>query len=181
MGKKQRLDKILSNMGYGSRKDIKRVIRDGRVEVNNRIVMDNSLKIDPYVDRITLDNMRIQYREHIYLMLNKPKGVVSSTNDPMNRTVLDLVDIEYLIFKPFPVGRLDKDTEGLLLLTNDGQLAHELLSPKKGVHKTYYAKVNGTVDDSHRELFSDGISLDDGYRTLPAELKILESNLFSEI
>ncbi|HHV38253.1 MAG TPA: rRNA pseudouridine synthase [Tepidimicrobium sp.] len=181
MKKKERLDKVLSNMGYGSRKGIKQIIREGRVLVNGKIVTNNSIKIDPHKDEVVLDNIKVHYREHIYLMLNKPKGVVSSTDDPTNRTVLDLIDKEYLIFKPFPVGRLDKDTEGLLLLTNDGKLAHELLSPKKEVDKTYYVEVDGFIEEHHKNLFLDGISLDDGYRTLPSHLKILRSGAFSKV
>ncbi len=181
MIKKERLDKILSNMGYGSRKDIKKIIKEGRVQVNDKIVKNNSMKIDPYKDKVTLDGMKVDYRKYIYLMLNKPKDVVSSTDDPINRTVLDLIDEEYLIFNPFPAGRLDKDTEGLLLLTNDGKLAHELLSPKKGVDKTYYVEVDGFVEEDHKYQFKDGILLDDGYKTLPAKLEILESNVFSKV
>ncbi len=181
MIKKERLDKILSNMGYGSRKDIKKIIKEGRVQVNDKIVKNNSMKIDPYKDKVTLDGIKVDYRKYIYLMLNKPKDVVSSTDDPINRTVLDLIDEEYLIFNPFPAGRLDKDTEGLLLLTNDGKLAHELLSPKKGVDKTYYVEVDGFVEEDHKYQFKDGILLDDGYKTLPAKLEILESNVFSKV
>lgn len=181
MIKKERLDKILSNMGYGSRKDIKKIIKEGRVQVNDKIVKNNSMKIDPYKDKVTLDGIKVDYRKYIYLMLNKPKDVVSSTDDPINRTVLDLIDEEYLIFNPFPAGRLDKDTEGLLLLTNDGKLAHELLSPKKGVDKTYYVEVDGFVEEDHKDQFKDGILLDDGYKTLPAKLEILESNVFSKV
>mgnify|MGYP001085960320 CR=1 FL=1 len=181
MIKKERLDKILSNMGYGSRKDIKKIIKEGRVQVNDKIVKNNSMKIDPYKDKVTLDGIKVDYRKYIYLMLNKPKDVVSSTDDPINRTVLDLIDEEYLIFNPFPAGRLDKDTEGLLLLTNDGKLAHELLSPKKGVDKTYYVEVDGFVEEDHKDQFKDGVLLDDGYKTLPAKLEILESNVFSKV
>ena len=114
-------------------------------------------------------------------MMNKPKDVVSSTDDPVNRTVLDLLEEEHLIFNPFPAGRLDKDTEGLLLLTNDGKLAHELLSPKKGVNKTYYAEVDGFVEESYIDRFKEGIILDDGYKTLPSKLEILESSAFSKV
>lgn len=181
MGKKQRLDKILANMGYGSRKDVKKLIKEGRVEVNNKIEKKNDLRIDPYNTLIKIDGEKIFYREYIYLMMNKPKGVVSSTDDPVNRTVLDLLDEEYLIFSPFPAGRLDKDTEGLLLLTNDGKLAHELLSPKKRVNKTYYAEVEGFVEESYIDRFKEGIILDDGYKTLPSKLEILESSAFSKV
>ncbi|CCQ98600.1 Uncharacterized RNA pseudouridine synthase YtzG [[Clostridium] ultunense Esp] len=181
MKKMERLDKILSHMGYGSRKDVKKIIKDGRVEINGETIDKNDYKIDPYNDRIKLDGEEIFYREYIYIMMNKPKGVVSSTDDPINRTVLELLEEEYLFFNPFPAGRLDKDTEGLLILTNDGKLAHELLSPKKGVDKTYYVEVEGYVEEEHMEKLDKGIILDDGYKTLPAKLEIIESNFISKV
>ena len=114
-------------------------------------------------------------------MLNKPDGYISATFDKRDPIVLDLIDKEALIFEPFPVGRLDKDTEGLLVLTNDGQLAHRVLSPKKHVPKTYYAKVEGVVTEEDVKAFADGVILDDGYETMPAELEILKSDEISEI
>lgn len=181
MIKRERLDKVLSNMGYGSRKDVKKIIKAGRVKVNNTILNKNDYKVNPYEDIITVDGIELKYREYIYLMMNKPKDVVSSTDDPLNSTVLDLIDEEYLIFKPFPAGRLDKDTEGLILLTNDGKLAHRILSPKNQVGKTYYVEVNGFVDESHIKSFREGIVLDDGYKTLPANLDIIQGDLFSKV
>lgn len=181
MKKMERLDKILSHMGYGSRKDVKKIIKDGRVEINGETIDKNEYKIDPYNDRIKLDGKEIFYRKYIYIMMNKPKGVISSTDDPINRTVLELLEEEYLVFNPFPAGRLDKDTEGLLILTNDGKLAHELLSPKKGVEKTYYVEVEGYVEEGHVEIFDKGVILDDGYKTLPAKLEIIESNFISKV
>ncbi len=181
MSKKERLDKILANMGYGSRKDVKRLIKDGRVKVNDNIVFNSDFKVNPYDDHILLDNDKINYRKYIYLMMNKPKGVVSSTDDPNSNTVIDMLDDKYLVYKPFPVGRLDKDTEGLLLISNDGKLAHELLSPKKRVNKKYYAEVDGYVEEDHIELFKKGIILDDGYKTLPSQLKIISSGVVSKV
>lgn len=181
MIKRERLDKVLSNMGYGSRKDVKKIIKAGRVKVNNTILNKNDYKVNPYEDIITVDGIELKYREYIYLMMNKPKNVVSSTDDPLNSTVLDLIDEEYLIFKPFPAGRLDKDTEGLILLTNDGKLAYRILSPKNQVGKTYYVEVNGFVDESHIKSFREGIVLDDGYKTLPANLDIIQGDLFSKV
>lgn len=133
---------------------------------------DSGKHVDPYTDIIEFEGETVQYREFVYLMLHKPPGVISATEDLRDRTVLDLLDEEYLIFEPFPVGRLDKDTEGLLLLTNDGKLAHELLSPRKHIPKTYEAIVEGRVDDEDVRLFAAGITLDDGYVTLPGELVI---------
>jgi 16S rRNA pseudouridine516 synthase len=181
MNKMERLDKILSNMGYGSRKDVKKIIKEGRVEINDQIIFKNDYKINPYTDEIKLDGEEIYFRKYVYIMMNKPKGLVSSTDDPINRTVLELLDEEYLIFNPFPAGRLDKDTEGLLILTNDGKLAHELLSPKKGVEKTYYVEVDGYVEEEHKKLFNEGVTLDDGYKTLSAKLKIIESGFISKV
>jgi 16S rRNA pseudouridine516 synthase len=180
MIKKERLDKILSNMGYGSRKDVKSIIKEGRVSVNNKITKENDLKINPYENLITIDGINLEYREYIYLMLNKPKDVVSSTDDPLNKTVLDLIDEEYLIFNPHPAGRLDKDTEGLILLTNDGQLSHKILSPKNKIGKTYYVEVEGFLGENYIEKFKKGIALDDGYITLPAKLEIIEGDFYSK-
>lgn len=181
MAKNERLDKVLANMGYGSRKDVKKYIKDGLVKVNGVDVYNNEHKVSPFEDEITIRGEDINYRKYIYIMLNKPQGLVSSTDDPLTKTVIDLLEDKYLVFKPFPVGRLDKDTEGLLLISNDGKLAHELLSPKKGVDKTYYAEVDGTVENNHKKIFEDGIILDDGYKTLPSTLEIIESNLISKI
>lgn len=181
MIQKERLDKILSNMGYGSRKIVKKYIKDGLVKVNEEIILNSEYKVNPYEESIFLRGEEILYRKYIYLMMNKPQGLVSSTEDPHTRTVIDLLDDEYLIYKPFPAGRLDKDTEGLMFITNDGQLTHELLSPKKGINKTYYADINGFVDEKHIDLFKNGIVLDDGYKTLPANLEIIESNIFSKV
>ena len=114
-------------------------------------------------------------------MLNKPDGYISATYDKFDPIVLDLIDSSYLVFEPFPVGRLDKDTEGLLVLTNDGQLAHRVLSPKKHVPKTYYAKIQGVVTEEDIVAFEKGVILDDGYETMPSQLKILKSDDISEI
>lgn len=181
MAKLERLDKVLANMGYGSRRDVKRFIKDGLVLVNDKIVKNNDLKVDPYGDKILFNGDIVIYKEFIYLMMNKPQGLVSSTDDPLTKTVIDLLDDEYLIYKPFPVGRLDKDTEGLLLISNDGKLAHELLSPKKGINKTYYAEVDGLVQEEYIDTFEDGVTLEDGYKTMPAKLEIIESGVISKI
>ena len=181
MIKRERLDKVLSNMGYGRRKDVKKMIKSGRVKVNGEICKKNDIKINPYEDIVFVDGIQLEYREYIYLMMNKPQDVVSSTDDPVSRTVVDLIDERYLIFDPFPAGRLDKDTEGLILLTNDGQLAHRILSPKNQIGKTYYAEVDGFVDESHIDKFKEGIVLDDGYKTMSSDLEIIESNIFSKV
>jgi len=176
MGAKQRLDKILGHLGYGSRSEIKKFVKDGRVTVNGRKAKDSGEQIDPDKDEVVFDGAIVRYREFIYLMLHKPAGVVSATEDNRDRTVVDLLSPEQAAFQPFPVGRLDKDTEGLLLLTNDGQLAHRLLSPKKHVPKTYYADVAGRVTAEDGEAFARGVTLEDGYVTLPAKLNVLETS-----
>lgn len=181
MAKKERLDKILSNMGYGSRKEIKKIIKDGSITINSKIILKNDIKVDPYEDEIYFNGERVIYREFVYLMMNKPKGLVSSTDDPLTPTVISVLSQEYLIYDPFPAGRLDKDTEGLMLITNDGKLSHELLSPKKGVEKTYYAEVDGVVEEKHKGDFNNRIELGDGYLTLPAKLEIIKSDIISKV
>jgi 16S rRNA pseudouridine516 synthase len=173
MGKKLRLDKLLAHMGVGTRSELKKMAKNGDIEVNGRTVKDSGLQVDPDSDRITVGGEEIRYREFVYLMLHKPPGVVSATEDARSRTVLDLLPGEYRAFEPFPVGRLDKDTEGLMLLTNDGKLAHNLLSPRKHVPKLYFARVEGAVGDSDIRAFASGVTLDDGYTTLPAQLRIV--------
>ena len=179
--KKERLDKLLSNMGAGSRSQVKNLIKAGLVSVNGIMAISSDAKVDPEKDIIIFRGQKIKYREFVYLMLNKPKGMVSSTDDPRDSVVIELLDDFWKSFRPFPVGRLDKDTEGLLLLTNDGKLAHQLLSPKKGVDKTYYAEIDGAVLQEHVDSFQRGVQLDDGYITLPAGLEVLESGVVSRI
>lgn len=174
MGKKQRLDKLLAHMGFGSRSEIKRLVKQGIVQVGGGTIKDSGLQVDPDADTITVDGETVVYREFVYLMLNKPPGVVSATEDTRERTVIDLLPDDYAHFDIFPVGRLDKDTEGLLLMTNDGKLAHNLLSPRKHVPKTYFAEVKGKVDASDAAAFEHGVQLDDGYVTMPARLVILQ-------
>lgn len=172
VGKTQRLDKVLGHLGYGTRSELRKQAKQGLITVNGAVVKDSSAHVDPYADRIEVAGEPVFYREHIYLMMNKPPGVLSATEDRRDRTVLDLLDDRYAAFEPFPVGRLDKDTVGLLLLTNDGQLAHELLSPRKHVPKTYEAAVEGDVGAEDVAAFAKGVELDDGYVTLPADLTI---------
>ena len=181
MSKKQRIDKILSNLGYGSRSELKKFCKNGLVKVNGKVINNPGVQVDVENDEIIFDGEKVTYKEFIYLMLNKPDGYISATFDKRDPIVLDLIDKEDLVFEPFPVGRLDKDTEGLLVLTNDGQLAHRVLSPKKHVPKTYYAKIEGIVTEEDIKAFAKGVTLDDGYETMPAELIILKSDEISEI
>ena len=181
MSKKQRIDKVLSNLGYGSRSELKKICKNGLVKVNGKFINNPGVQVDVENDEIIFDGEKVTYKEFIYLMLNKPDGYISATFDKRDPIVLDLIDKEDLVFEPFPVGRLDKDTEGLLVLTNDGQLAHRVLSPKKHVPKTYYAKIEGVVTEDDIKAFAKGVTLDDGYETMPAELVILKSDEISEI
>lgn len=181
MAKKQRIDKILSNLGYGSRSEIKKYCKKGSVVVNGSEVSNPGTQVDTENDEILFNGEEVIYREYIYLMMNKPDGYISATTDKYDPTVLDLIDLSYLAFEPFPVGRLDKDTEGLLVLTNDGKLSHRVLSPKKHVPKTYYAKIDGVVTEEDVEAFLEGVVLDDGYKTMPSQLNILKSDDESEI
>ncbi|MDN5326418.1 MAG: rRNA pseudouridine516 synthase [Moorella sp. (in: firmicutes)] len=178
---RQRLDRVLAHMGLGTRKEIKKLIKERRVQVNGEPAGDPGLHVIPGRDHIEVNGEPLEYREYIYIMLNKPQGVLSATEDRFARVVVDLLPPRYRSFHPFPAGRLDKDAEGLLLLTNDGELAHRLLSPKKHVPKTYYAVVDGIVTETDVEAFRQGIILNDGYRTLPGELTILRSGPESEV
>lgn len=176
-----RIDKMLANLGYGSRKEVKQLLKSGSVRVDDVIVKDPKQQVDEKNQTITLNGEVIEYKEFIYLMMNKPQGVLSATEDSAGETVIDLLEIGDQVFEPFPVGRLDKDTEGLLLITNDGQLAHRLLSPKKHVPKTYFAVIDREVTEEDVKAFAKGVTLDDGYVTKPGELKILKSGMRSDI
>lgn len=170
----ERLDKVLSNLGYGSRKEIKVMVRKGTVTVDGKVVKDSGISIDPEKSEIYIGDEPVVYKKFIYLMMNKPDGVVSATFDNYDETVVDLLEAEHAVFEPFPVGRLDKDTVGLLLLTNDGELNHRLISPKWHVDKLYYARIDKAVDESDIAAFEEGVVLDDGYECLPAKLQILK-------
>lgn len=172
----ERLDKIISNLGYGSRKDVKSFVKKGLIEVDGIIVKDNGMLVDPEKSIIKVNGSEVLYRKYIYLMMNKPDGVISATHDNRDETVIDLLELDHQVFDPFPVGRLDKDTVGLLLLTNDGELNHRLISPKYHVDKVYYAKINKKVDQSDVDAFKKGIRLDDGYKCLEAKLEIVSSS-----
>jgi len=172
---------MLAHMGFGTRKQVRDFIRQGNVRKNGETVRQHGTKINVEKDIITVNGEPIEYREFIYLMLNKPQGYISATFDSYDETVIDLLPFDYIHFEPFPVGRLDKDTEGLLLLTNDGKVAHILTSPNRAIEKTYYAHISGKVTEEHIEQFSAGVTLDDGYVTQPGQLEILSSDDISEI
>ena len=170
-----RLDKLLAHMDYGSRKEVKELIRKGYVLVNGNVIKDDDFKVDEINDEINILDSEIKYEEFIYIMLNKPEGYVSATYDYSKPIVLDLID-DYKKRNLFPVGRLDIDTHGLLLITNDGNLAHRMLSPKSHVDKKYYLKYDGKYNESFIQKFKDGITLDDGYKCMPAEFIDLGDN-----
>jgi len=169
-----RLDKYLAKCGQGSRSQAKKVIRAGKVTVDEEEITDASHNLNPHAAQVAVEGMPLLYREKVYLMLNKPQGVVSATRDQLHPTVVDLMPPQFQHRELFPVGRLDKDTQGLLLITDDGQLSHRLLSPKRHVPKTYLAKVKGQVDDNDVRAFERGIELED-FTTQPAQLEILEA------
>lgn len=175
-----RLDKYLADMGCGTRSQVKREIAGGSVMVNGVPARRPEDKIDTEKDSVVFRGSPVGYVEYEYFMLNKPAGVVSATEDRKERTVLDLIDARQRK-DLFPVGRLDKDTEGLLLITNDGEMAHRLLSPKKHVDKVYYARVAGRITEEHVKLFAEGVDIGDEKPTLPAELTVLSSGEISEI
>lgn len=172
-----RLDKLLANMGVGSRKEVKQLLKSKRITVNDAIVKDSGMHVDPGNDQVRVGDELISYQKHIYLMMHKPPDVVSATSDNRDRTVIDLLSANEKKFDPFPVGRLDKDTEGLLIITNDGELAHRLTSPKKHVEKVYIAHISGKFPENIVEQFQEGLTLEDGYQTKPAKLEILNKQL----
>ena len=169
----QRLDKLMAATGRWSRREAKELIRQGRVLVDGVPARSGEDKADPETAAILVDGADLSYRRHTYVMLNKPAGVLSATEDPRQGTVLDLLSPELRRRRLFPVGRLDKDTEGLLLLTDDGELAHRLLSPKYHVDKVYYARLDRPLGEEDRAAFRAGVTLEDGLRCLSADLELL--------
>ena len=169
----QRLDKFLSEAGAASRRELKAILKTGAVRVNGQVVTDGAVKIDEAKDAVTLSGNPVAAKRQIVLLLHKPAGYVTSTDDPRDRTVMELIPEEYRRLDVVPVGRLDKDTEGLLLLTNDGALQHRLISPKYRVEKRYYARHEGTASPADAEAFQAGLVLKDGTLCLPAKLRSL--------
>ena len=167
-----RLDKFLVACAVGSRTEVKNFLKSGRVTVNGKKEKSAKLQINEETDEICFDGQKLEYEEFVYYMMNKPQGVISATEDPKHKTVLDLLDDYARAKEVFPVGRLDIDTHGLLLLTNDGKLAHALLSPKRHVDKTYLARINGVMTDADVETFAQGIPLKD-FTCQPAKLELV--------
>lgn len=171
-----RLDKFLADVGLGSRKEVKALIKKGHIKVNDQTIKSDKFQVDEWKDQVTYEGEQFIYQKDFYYILNKPAGVISATQDNYDQTVLDLFDDTSYREDLFPVGRLDKDTEGLLVVTNDGGLAHRLLSPKKHVEKEYFAEVNGIMTEADVQAFSQGLTIDCGEETRPAQLTIVSVN-----
>ena len=167
----ERLDKFLCDCGIGTRSQVKAIIKSGRVSVDGRPERDNNRKIDPATQRVALDGEELNHRDVVVVMLNKPAGFVTATEDKTEKTVMELLPAEYRYLDLKPVGRLDKATEGLLLFTNDGDLLHKLISPKKEVPKRYYARHEGETGPEDVAAFAAGLELKDGTLCLPATLE----------
>ena len=158
----ERIDKIIASQGKYSRSDVKGLVAKGRVQVDGVRIKSSSVKADPAINRISIDGVDITVKQHIYLMLNKPKGYVSATEDKEHQTVLELVPEEYAGRELFPAGRLDRDTTGLMIITDDGVMAHNILSPKKHVQKVYHVTIDIPVTEEMQKGFADGVALNDG-------------------
>lgn len=168
-----RIDKYLSQNGYGTRKEVALMIEKGQVKINQQVVKKGKEDYDPDQDQLSVVPLD---RTYLYLMLHKEAGLISASKDYRHKTVVDLLPDKYQEKGLFPVGRLDKDTEGLLLLTNDGALAQRLTHPSNQVEKVYFAEVAGQMTEGDREAMANGLTLDDGYQCLPAKLEILEAS-----
>lgn len=163
-----RVDKLLAHVGYGSRKDVKQLLKKGLFTVNGAVVKSAKAHVDPEVDELAFAGEPITYKAYVYIMMNKPSGILSATEDSSQRTVIELLENEDRLFEPFPVGRLDKDTTGLLLLTNDGKWAHGITSPARKIPKVYEVVTAEPVTDEMAEKLEQGVILDDGHETRPA-------------
>lgn len=170
-----RIDKYLAHCGYGSRTEVKKIIKQKQVYCNDILITKDDLKINPEIDEIIVFGETSTYQKYVYIMLHKPAGYISSNYDTTHKVTKELIK-EYDHYQTFPVGRLDLDTEGLLLLSNDGKLAHDLLSPRKHVDKTYYVEFDGIYEPTYTALFQTGVSLDDGYQCMPARIELLGDN-----
>lgn len=171
-----RLDKILVSQGIGSRREVQKLIKSGEVSVNGVKICKPETKTDAEIDEIAVSGKSLNYSEHIYIMMNKPAGVVSASTDRHDKTVIDILPDEFKRKGLFPAGRLDKDTEGLLIITDDGDFAHKMLSPKKHVDKQYIAKLDGEITEDAIQKFEQGIVFADGTKCLPSRLEIYEND-----
>ncbi|HYF95507.1 MAG TPA: pseudouridine synthase [Symbiobacteriaceae bacterium] len=170
---KERLDKLLSHMAVGSRKDVREIIKAGRVRIDGEVITDPAMQVDPDTQAVVLDTVTLTYQSHFHVMMHKPPGYITAADDPRKPTVMDVLPAELRRRDLMPVGRLDKDTEGLLLFTTDGELTHRLLSPKWHVDKKYLVRLERPLAPGAAAAFAAGIVLDDGYTCLPARLESL--------
>lgn len=170
---KERLDKLLGHMGVGSRKDVREIIKEGRVRVDCERVTNPGIQVDPDTQNVVLDGQSLTYQSHFHVMMHKPPGYITAADDPRKPTVMEVLPEELRRRNLMPVGRLDKDTEGLLLFTTDGDLTHRLLSPKWHVEKLYFVRLERPLAQEAIAIFSEGVVLEDEYRCLPARLTIL--------
>ena len=174
-----RLDKMLSDCQVASRRELKSILKNGEVTVNGEVVKNGAVHISPETDDVYYKGRKVVYEKYIYLLMNKPAGYISATEDKYQKTVLDIIPDEFKGYNLFPAGRLDIDTEGMLILTNDGDTAHKMLSPKKHVEKEYFARVEGTLADDDITAFENGLDLGD-FTSLPSKLCIVSSGDVSE-
>ena len=172
-----RLDKFLANSGIGTRKEVKEILKKGKISVNSIFIKDGRIHINEKKDIIKYEDKAVGYKPFVYIMMNKPAGVVSATEDNHHKTVIDLLNDKYRTYDIFPVGRLDIDTEGLLLLTNDGVLSHNLLSPKKHVSKKYYVKIAKPLSENDVKILENGIKLEENFITKKAKVEIISEDL----
>ncbi|MBJ7541325.1 rRNA pseudouridine synthase [Streptococcus sp. SL1232] len=172
-----RLDKLLGQAGFGSRNQVKKLIRSRQVYVDGRLAEADNLNVEPSLQEITVSGKRVEQSTEKYFILNKPAGVVSAVSDKEHQTVIDLIDEADRVPKLYPVGRLDRDTEGFLLITNNGPLGFRMLHPKYHVTKTYYVEVNGLLAEDAPAFFENGVTFDDGTVCKPARLEIIETSL----
>ena len=170
----ERLDKIIANSGTLSRKEVHRIIKSGAVSVNGITTKDRGFCIDPETAEIKINGQSVSLEKYVYIMLNKPEGVVSATKDPTEMTVVDLVPAEFKKKNLFPAGRLDRNTTGFVLITDNGDFAHKILSPKNHIEKTYEARLAEKIDDFSLQKVAEGITLGDGTECLPAKVRALE-------
>lgn len=173
----ERIDKIIASQSKYSRSEVKKLVKEGLIKLNGETVKASDIKCDGQKDEITVNGVPLFYKKHIYIMLNKPKGVISATEDKDKRTVLDLVPEELYRSGLFPAGRLDSDTTGFVLLTDDGDFAHKILSPKNHIMKTYHATLKAPISDSDIIKFKEGLTLSDGTKCLEAQVKMISQQI----
>ncbi len=172
----ERIDKILASQGLGSRRDVHKLIKQKAVTVDGEIVLKPELKIDPEKSEIRVNGNTLSVKKYIYIMMNKPAGVLSASNDEREKTVIDILPPELRRKNLFPAGRLDKDTEGLTIITDDGDFAHKILSPKNHVYKRYYAELDSELSEDMISAFKEGVVFNDGTKCLPAALEIRDKH-----